>query len=43
VCTIHVRYLSDTQAALIGQVLQEVPHLKIQHHINMVQRVNNSF
>jgi hypothetical protein len=43
VCTIHVRYLSDTQPAVIGQVLQEIPHLKIQHHIKMVEKVNNSF
>lgn len=43
VCTIHVRYESDTQAAVVGQVLQELPHLKIQHHVNMVQRVNASF
>lgn len=43
VCTIHVRYKTDTPPAVIGQVLQELPHLKMQHHINMVQKVNKNF
>ena len=43
VCTIHVRYGSDNAPAVVGQVLQELPHLKIQHNISMVQRVNRDF
>ncbi|OGQ13244.1 MAG: hypothetical protein A2138_14960 [Deltaproteobacteria bacterium RBG_16_71_12] len=43
VCTIHVRYRTDTAPAIVGDVLQELPHLKLQQHIKMVQRVNKSY
>lgn len=43
ICKIHVRYRSDTAPALIGDVLQELPHLKMQHHIDVDQRVNATY
>lgn len=43
VCKIHVRYRTDTAPALVGDILTELPHLKMQQHINMVQRVNKDF
>lgn len=43
VCTIDVRYGTDTEPALIGHVLQELPHLKMQQHVAVVQRVNKNY
>jgi hypothetical protein len=43
VCTIDVRYGTDTEPALIGNVLRELPHLKTQQHVEVVQRVNKNY
>jgi len=43
ICKIDVRYRSDTAPALVGDVLQELPHLEMQHHIDITQRVNATY
>ncbi len=43
VCRVHVRYRSDTQPALVGDVLQELPHLKLQHHLDVEPRINAAY